>query len=183
MVQTMKEYQMSTFNTRFAAAIKSYKNSSASLMSLVIEAIDYAESNQHNPVYINKILAAMDGGDVDHMATIVKAFGPFYVKDDGSVKLHGKAMAREYNVDRALVSSVKSFRTLAQALAGETKAKKAWELDKAAMAYAKACRAANVQDSAAHAAVTRAHVEIDYDVAAKEIATEVARVAKIVKAA
>ena len=172
---------MSTFNVRFAAAIRSYKNSGASLKSLVIEAIDYAsESGTHNPVYLNKVLAAMEGKDVDAMAVIIKAFAPFNVKD-GKVKLAHKNTAREYTVDRIMVDTCKSFRTLAMELTGE-KVKAVWELDKAAKVYALACRKAEVSDAGAHAANTRAHVEIDYDVAAKEIKAEVSRVAKIAKA-
>ena len=170
---------MSTFNVRFAAAIRSYKNSGASLKSLVIEAIDYASDNEHNPVYLNKVLAAMEGKDVDAMAVIIKAFAPFNVKD-GQVKLAHKNTAREYTVDRIMVDTCKSFRTLAMELTGE-KVKAVWELEKAALAYAAACRKANVQDSACHAAVTRAHVHLDQVTCEKEIAAEVKRVAKIVK--
>ena len=171
---------MSTFNVRFAAAIKSYKNSGASLKLLVIEAIDYAsESGTHNPVYLNKVLAAMEGKDVDAMAVIIKTFAPFNVKD-GVAKVQHKNTAREYTVDRIMVDTCKSFRTLAMELTGE-KVKAVWELEKAALAYAAACRKANVQDSACHAAVTRAHVHLDQVTCEKEIAAEVKRVAKIVK--
>ena len=151
---------MSTFNTRFAAAIKSYKNNGESLKSLVIEAIDYADtSGSHNPVYINKILDAMENSDLDHMTIIVKAFAPFKIKD-GVAKVHHAGNARAYQVDRAMVKANKSFRALSEALV-PAKAKKIWDLDKAAMAYARACRAANQTDDAAHAAVTRAHKAID----------------------
>ena len=173
---------MSTFNTRFSAAIRSYRNSGLSLMNLMVEAIDYADENNHNPVYIQKILDGVEGGDVAHMSTIVTSFAPFYVKD-GVAKLKGKKQDRSYCVDRAMVSSVKSFRSLAMALTPETANKPAWDVDKAAMAFAKACRKAELPDSAAHAAITRAFVSIDQDIAAKEIADEVKRVAKIVKLA
>ena len=172
---------MSSFNVRFAAARQSYKNNGGAWLSLIIEAIDYAEENNHNPVYIQRVLDTMEGGDVDHMAVIVRAFAPFYVTD-GQAKLHGKTKGRDYNVMIG-ASAFTSFRSLAMSLVPDSAAPKVFDVDRLALNFAKAMRKNGVVDSAAIAAVLNAFDKIDDDTQDKAIKDNVIYDARLAKAA
>lgn len=105
---------MSTFNKRLAAVAKSYRNSAFAIQSLAVEAIEFAKSNDHNPVQIQKVLDIMDGKDINHMSTIIKALGPFNI-DSGTIKVR-KTKEKAYPDHSGLIAASKSFRGLAMSL-------------------------------------------------------------------
>jgi len=114
-----------TFKTRLANAIRSYKKSGKMMLDLTIEAIVYAQEHDHSPVFLNTIMNAMQGkGDTTAMRVVIQACGPFKVaeQDDGTFKVQVAKGDKAYPVCNksdpvhTLAYTATSFRTLADDL-------------------------------------------------------------------